>query len=289
MNLVFLKYFYDMGTEKSVTKSAAANFVSSAAISNGIRKLEAELGVELLKHGKNKIELTKEGISLLEACKSIFKLLDDTKVNLKEKELKYKETARIGITHGLNQEFWAPFLVLLSEKYPTYQIIFNVGSPNQLKAWLGDKKIDFALTISRDKPSNYGFIQIHKGSFKFIVQNTKSKSSHREKEFILTENWPEVEAFKKTYFRHYKKMPLVRFEIASWGTIRNLVAQGLGIGIVPDYQLLHTPTDIKEYKFPLKLNSYYVMALFEKGTYLDQMGITIVEQFQSFVLRGKVD
>lgn len=283
MNLIFLKYFYDMGIEKSVTKSAAANFVSSAAISNGIRKLEAELGVELLKHGKNKIELTKEGISLLGACESIFKLLDETKVNIKEKELRLKEVTRIGITHGLNQEFWAKFLALIYEKYPTYQIIFHVGSPNQLKAWLGDKKIDFALTISRDKPSNYGFIQIHKGSFKFIMQNTKSKSAHKEKEFILTENWPEVEVFKQNYFRQYKKMPPVRFEIASWGTIRNLVAEGLGIGIVPDYQLLHSPQDIKEYKFPVKLNAYYIMALFEKGTYLDQMGITLVEQFQKFL------
>ena len=80
-------------------------------------------------------------------------------------------------------------------------------------------------------------------------------------------------------------MSSVRFEIASWGTIRNLVAEGLGIGIVPNYQLLHAPKDIKEYKFPLKLNNYYIMALFEKGTYLDQMGIIIVEQFQEFISR----
>src|SRR5689334_11214817 len=121
MNLTFLKYFYDMGKEKSVAKSAGINFVSAPAISNGIRKLENDLGVELLKHGKNKIELTKEGIALLKACEDIFSLVDKTKGKIKSGDIDLNHHIRVGITNGLNQEFWAGFLGDFEQEFPAYE------------------------------------------------------------------------------------------------------------------------------------------------------------------------
>lgn len=283
MNLTFLKYFYDTGKEKSVAKSAGINFVSPPAISNGIKKLEHDLGVELLKHGRNKIELTKEGIALLKACEDIFSLLDSTKGKIKSGDVELHQHIRLGITNGLNQEFWALFLKEFEEEYPSYNISFKVGSPNQLKAWVQEKQIDFALTITREKPENYQSITLHSGVFKFISQ--AGRRSKKDKVFILTSNWPEVEAFKKEYFKRFKKLPVVKYEVESWGTIKNFVAAGLGIGIVPDYHLSKSDRSIKEYTFPLSLNTYQITALFEKGTYLHQSSFQLVDSFKAFLLR----
>jgi LysR family carnitine catabolism transcriptional activator len=282
MNLTFLKYFHDMGKEKSVAKSALINFVSAPAISNGIRKLENDLGVELLKHGRNKIELTKEGIALLKACEDIFSLLDKTKAKIKSGDVEFNQHIRLGITNGLNQEFWPGFLKDFSTKFPEYQLTFKVGTPNQLKAMIQEKEIDFALTITREKPLNYQFILIHQGVFKFI-SHAKFKPDRSERNFILTGSWPEVEAFKKEFFKRYKKLPLIKYEVESWGTIKNFVAQGLGIGIVPDYHLLKGKREVKEYAFPLKLNDYQIVALFEKGTYLSQANFLLVEKFKDYI------
>jgi DNA-binding transcriptional LysR family regulator len=288
MNLVFLKYFYDMGRAKSVRKSASENFVSPAAISNGIRKLEAELGAELLKHGKNKIELTKEGILLLNACESIFSLVEDTKIKIRRDETEIKQEIRVGLTHGLNQEFWALFLQKFSVQYPHYIVHFKVGSPNQLKAWVQDKNIDFAITISRDKPQNYQYILIHTGFFKFI-SHPSYKPNTNDTSFILTQDWPEVVSFKKEYFRRFKKVPTLKYEVESWGTIKNLVMARHGVGIVPDYQLFQKSRSIVEYTFPLKLNSYQIVALFGKSTYLTEHQFELVDQFKNFILFLKGD
>jgi LysR family carnitine catabolism transcriptional activator len=282
MNLIFLKYFYDTGKEKSVAKSAGLNFVSPPAISNGIRKLENDLGIELLKHGRNKIELTKEGIALLKACEDIFSLVDKTKIKIKSGDIDANQHIRLGITNGLNQEFLPLFLKSFGKKYPNYNVTFKVGSPNQLKSWIQEKEIDFALTISRDKPQNYQYIMIHQGTFKFIC-HTNFKKKKEDESFILTGNWPEVESFKKEYFKRYKKLPLIKYEAESWGTIKNFVAQGHGIGIVPDYHILKGKSPVREYSYPLKLNSYLILALFEKGTYLSQANFHLVENFKEFV------
>jgi DNA-binding transcriptional LysR family regulator len=282
MNLTFLKYFYDMGKEKSVARSASLNFVSPPAISNGIKKLEAELELELLKHGRNKIELTKEGIALLNACEDIFGLIDKTKSKIKSGDVIINPIIRVGITNGINQEFWPSFLKEFSREFPSYQITFKVGSPNQLKAWVQEKEIDFALTITREKPQNYQHIVIHQGVFKFICPALRKKEIS-DKSFILTGNWPEVESFKKDYFNRYKKIPNIKYEVESWGTIKNFVAEGHGIGIVPDYHLLRDKSGIKEYPFPLKLNSYQIVALFEKGSYLGQTSFHMVDHFKDYI------
>lgn len=282
MNFTFLKYFYDTAKERSVAKSAEINFVSPPAISNGIKKLEYELGIELLDHGKNKFQLTSEGILLLKSCEQIFQLLDQTKSSLTTEKKETNVQIKMGITNGLNQEFWAPFLKNFEKRFPSIKIIFKIGSPNQLKDWVDSNEIDFALTFSRNRPKNYEHILIHSGKFIFVSHPSLSKKKHIN-EFILTSNWPEVETFKKEYFKLYKTPAIIKYEVESWGTIKNFAAQGLGIGIIPDYHLLKSDKSITELSFPIKLNEYSIVALFKKGSFLENTSFELVREFKAFI------
>lgn len=282
MNLTFLKYFYDTGKMQSVAKSAALNFVSAPAISNGIKKLEQDLGKELLNHGRNKIELTKEGIALLKSCEDIFRLLEETKKEIRTGSVQKSFLVNVGLTNGLTQEFWPGFLAEFSLEFPEYQISFKTGSPGQLKSWVQDKEIDFALTISREEPKNYEFLSLYQGKFRLITSSSFKKTTE-EAGFIFTNHWPEVESFKKAYFKKYKKMPIVKYEVESWGTIKNFVKKGLGIGLVPDYQLFSYSQEIKEYKTSIELKDYQILALFLKGTYLNEGAFKLVKAFEAYL------
>ncbi|MBY0414356.1 MAG: LysR family transcriptional regulator [Bdellovibrionales bacterium] len=286
MNFTFLKYFYDTAKERSVAKSAEINFVSAPAISTGIKKLEYELGVELLEHGKNKFQLTKEGILLLKSCEQIFQAIDLAKNALVKGTAESNVQIKLGITNGLNQEFWAPFLKNFETDFPQAKVIFKIGSPNQLKDWVDSNEIDFALTFSRTRPKNYEHILIHEGKFKFVVHSSLVKKKALN-QFILTSNWPEVETFKKEYFKLYKESPIVKYEVESWGTIKNFVAQGLGIGIIPDYHISKSDKLISEYSFPVKLNEYSIVALFKKGSFLESTSYELVREFKAFIQKGR--
>ena len=71
MNLANLKYFYDVATLRSMIAAAKKNHVSQPAISQGIKKLEMELDLLLLKHKRNSIELTKEGELVIKKAKPL--------------------------------------------------------------------------------------------------------------------------------------------------------------------------------------------------------------------------
>ena len=79
-NIHFLKYFYSAGKHLSMSKAAAENFVTQSAISQGIHKLELELGIQLISSRKNKLELTSDGELLLDKCENIFSLFSTSKI-----------------------------------------------------------------------------------------------------------------------------------------------------------------------------------------------------------------
>lgn len=65
MLLTQLEYFVAVAREKHFGRAAAASFVSASALSESIRKLEAELGVPLVRRGRSFQGLTAEGEAVL--------------------------------------------------------------------------------------------------------------------------------------------------------------------------------------------------------------------------------
>ena len=61
MTLTQLEYFCAVCRYHSITRAAAALYVSQPAISMAIRELEAEFSLQLFRHAKNRIHLTEDG------------------------------------------------------------------------------------------------------------------------------------------------------------------------------------------------------------------------------------
>ncbi len=80
MELLQLKYFCDAALTENFSKTAKRYFVPTSNISQSVKRLEREIGVELFEHHSNKIilseagkrffEKTNEALSLLEAAKA---------------------------------------------------------------------------------------------------------------------------------------------------------------------------------------------------------------------------
>src|SRR4051812_16601116 len=78
-SITHLRYFYDAAISGSVVRSAQKNFVTHSAVSQGIKKLEESLDVNLVAHKKRHFHLTGEGKNLLKACEKIFESLEQLK------------------------------------------------------------------------------------------------------------------------------------------------------------------------------------------------------------------
>ena len=79
-NLIYLKYFIDAAESNSVSESAKKNFVTQSCVSQGIKKLEQTLKVDLTMHLRNRFKLTEEGKIIFIKGKQVFKSLKISEV-----------------------------------------------------------------------------------------------------------------------------------------------------------------------------------------------------------------
>lgn len=118
MNFLSLEYFLMAAKEKSIKKAAEKLFVSQQSLSEHIKKLEKELGVELIARTRPH-SLTEAGLRLENGAKEIFdakkSMLDD--IHTIKTRLS-PDVLTIGIHPAGEPEFLPELILRFKEKYP---------------------------------------------------------------------------------------------------------------------------------------------------------------------------
>ena len=110
MNLSQLYYFRTLTQVKSYKKAAAELFISEPTLSVAIKKLEAELGCELLERKRHSITLTPDGEEFAECVELSLSNLDMHVESIKRRSRDRNNVLRIGIVFSAQQRIWAPLV-----------------------------------------------------------------------------------------------------------------------------------------------------------------------------------
>ena len=105
MELRTLHYFTVVAQELNITRAAEKLNMSQPPLSNQIKALEEELGVQLFIRGKRRLELTEEGGLLLRRAVQIQELADKTR-----QEIASLREGMTGVIYLSMVEGRAPFL-----------------------------------------------------------------------------------------------------------------------------------------------------------------------------------
>jgi DNA-binding transcriptional LysR family regulator len=102
MDLRQLTYFLAVAEDLHFRRAAARLHIAQPAISEQIRKLEAELGTPLFIRASRRVELTAAGLSLQRDGARIVRQLEDARRSAREAGAGHRARLRIGVTtHGL--------------------------------------------------------------------------------------------------------------------------------------------------------------------------------------------
>lgn len=250
MNLYQLQSFVTVIAEGSMTGAADKLFLTQPAISQQIRNLEEDLGVDLLVRGVRQIKPTLQGEVLYEYSKKMLQLGAQAEVAVKAMGAELKGHLRVGTLNSMGVQLMSPIVSRLLKYNPQLNVKIEYGKGDDLIRLFKKGMLD--VLILPDVETQFGI-----------------ELSETEKQFLLKEEmWlvgtgKDVEIPKQISISEYGKYPVIllsgeypdfntklekalldcgsnvspTFESTNVGTLKRVIESGLGWGFLPSLSI----------------------------------------------------
>ena len=241
MNLRALKYLVKLAEFQHFSKAAEACFVSQPTLSTQIRKLEDELGVQLVERAPRNVQLTQVGKEIVDRARHVLRDIEQIQATARRSKDPEKGTLRLGIFPTL-----APYLLPhvvpgIRRRFPQLKLQLAEEKTNDIIRLLEDGNLDaglLALPLEDDSLDyatlfNEPFVMAIPGSHPLAGKQVIDLSDLVESELLLLEEGHclrdqalEVCAMAGAHER-------VDFHATSMETLRQMVAADVGVTLMP--------------------------------------------------------
>lgn len=244
IELRHLSYFKVLAEELHFRKAAERLFISQPGLSRQIKQMEDIYKVQLFERGKRFVKLTKAGEYLKEEVNTLFSHLNQIQEHIEKIDKGIVTSLKVGFIGSAAQTVLPELLAALHQQHPLIDITINeMSNEKQIEQILKNQlDIGFVRKPEESMALNYKDVLIE--HFVLVVPKNSPLTQHKkinfhtlkEERFIL---------FDKEYSNTYYKLvmsifddhafqPLIALRTVNAMSIFNLVAQGIGIAIVPN-------------------------------------------------------
>jgi DNA-binding transcriptional LysR family regulator len=244
LNLQNLKYFHDACRFGSMTEAAKFNLISRPAISHAIRRLESELGADLLRHQRRGFELTDRGRLLAHEAGRLFEQVNALEVQVSSlNKTNLRGTLKLGVARILATRHLDQIVEEFKKLHPKVDFHVTLQNSATLVAQLENREIDLALIIGEESRPNIESKVVKMGNFVLVSPKNRRFSELR---IAVTERRPETDRLRNIYQEKWNQPLPVFAEIPSWDVIWEWVTRGSCGGLVPDlyFEKKKLPTNI---------------------------------------------
>lgn len=239
MDIRRLQYFLAIAEEGQITKAAKRLHMAQPPLSQQLKLLEIELGVQLIERtDRRNIKLTDAGQLLRNRAGEILTLVDQTVTELKELRRGLPKTLYVGISPTWDTPFLPDQISNFRKHYPDINFQLHEGEPDRMEELLGHKDIEIAITRFPADLKTYATLGLADEGFVAAFTPTPKDT--------LPTNYVRLgELADKPFIIHRKHNSLVKYcqQIGlesnircQHSDIRSMLAwanTGLGIAIVP--------------------------------------------------------
>lgn len=259
MELRQLKYFVTVAEELQFSSASRKLLVSQPALSQQIKLLETELGVDLFikvqRQIYRKVALTQEGEVFLKDAQKILQLCDKAKLNIKSRVFS-KKTLKLGVYRMLVGQRILDTLALFSENFPDLDVqIVELPTFLNIQEALLDETIDFGISVLPLHYKELDSILLKKSELSVILSQNHPLAQQEKLtlEQLHQEKWIEINTSFHPIFEEVEKLcikagfnrrPNIVQEVSSLDVMAQLVGMGKGIAFVPSFFDTSTITHI---------------------------------------------
>lgn len=286
MELQQLKYFRVAAELQHVTRAAEKLFVSQSAISRAVTQLEEELGVQLFSRQGRSIVLTRYGQLFLDQVVRAQNVLENAKQMLSEETGVESGTISLGFLPSLGLELVPKLIKEYRRKYPRIQFTLIQRSAQLLMEQLNDGSVDLCLSVlDMFNPPGVQWTPLHNEELVIVLPKNHRFSSRRtlrlkelaSETFLSLSPDNTLNTIFERACAEASFVPRIAFVGMDLGTLRGMIAAGLGIALLP--------------RSPLRVDGIVEVRLSQPGA-VRPLGIAWIEErylppcavaFRSFV------
>ncbi|HFQ4930755.1 TPA: DNA-binding transcriptional regulator OxyR [Vibrio vulnificus] len=242
MNIRDFEYLVALAEHKHFRKAAEACFVSQPTLSGQIRKLEEEIGTTLLERSSRRVLFTDAGLQLVEQAKNILKEVKTFKEMASGQSGAMTGPMHIGFIPTLGPYLLPKIVPQLKERFPELELFLHEAQTQQLVRQLEDGKLDCLVLASVAETEPFKEIEVYNEPLRVAVPCHHEWAALEQLD-MLELNGKTVLALGDGHCLRDQALGFCfaagarddeRFKATSLETLRNMVAAGAGITLLPE-------------------------------------------------------
>ncbi|MBE6106419.1 LysR family transcriptional regulator [Anaerovibrio lipolyticus] len=249
MELRQLEYFQMASRLKNITRAAERLNVSQPNITVAIKKLEAELGIQLFDRSQKQLSLTPEGTIFLNRIELALRNIQDAVLEVNDYKQLQKGTIKIGIPSMIGAYLFPKIFSSFQHLYPHLDIYLYEEGSMTIREQLERDELDFGIVILSDASSSLQLLPMARNQIVACVPENHPLA--RKNSININDiSGADLIMLKEGSFLRYMVLnklkmanisPNIVLESNQIETIKGLVSTNVGISFLLDFIVKGTP------------------------------------------------
>jgi DNA-binding transcriptional LysR family regulator len=243
MDLRQLRYLVALADEQHFTRAAEREHIAQPALSQQIRRLEAEVGLALVERTTRRVALTQAGELLVARARRILADVEAARAELEGLAGVHTGRVKVGVMHTMGPVDVSLALATFHERHPGVELTVREEPSEDLAELLRVDALDLALLSVTERIESHG-LGLHQLLLEelVVVLARDHPLAGRERirmaelageNFISYREGARLRELLMGAGQQAGFVPQVKLELNESGRIRRLVDRGLGVAILP--------------------------------------------------------
>lgn len=247
MELRHLRYFVAVAELENVSKAALKLHVSQPGVSQQIRDLEEELGVQLLERMAKSVRLTEPGRAFLEEARTILKYASEAVLKVRGIAGSLETELRVGDWPQGTGRIMPALLNAYQEAMPNVHVKLHDWRVNEKIAGVRDGLLQLAILASPPRANAFDELRFQElttvrvclavsSSHPFAKKRSVPLTEAAKEPFVglIHESYPTYQEYLASIFARVNPKPRIVEEHDNWTGLFSAVAAGTGLAIASD-------------------------------------------------------
>ncbi|MDY4697724.1 LysR family transcriptional regulator [Selenomonas montiformis] len=249
MELRQLEYFQMASRLRNITRAAERLRVSQPNITVAIKKLEAELGIQLFDRSQKQLSLTPEGAVFLNRVELALRNIQDAVLEVNDYKQLQKGTIKIGIPPMMGAYLFPRIFSSFQRRYSHLDIFMHEEGSMSIREQLERDELDFGIIIISGASHHLQLLPMSKNQ---VVCCVPENSPLAQKKTISLQDVAETNVVMMKEGSFLRQTILAKMKAANVApnivlesnqvvTLKGLVASGVGVAFLLDMVVEDTP------------------------------------------------